>query len=120
MTDRALLQQALEALELLSRLPTDNALDYASNAIDALRERLAHCDRCGKKLGGEGDIHTCSPQERKPDHIVDATKMVPLSDEEIYKASTQAGMQEHYMGFHSGFIRFARAIEAAHDIKGEA
>jgi hypothetical protein len=37
----------------------------------------------------------------------------PLSDEEIYKASTEAGMQEHYMGFHSGFIRFARAIEAA-------
>lgn len=35
-----------------------------------------------------------------------------LTDEEIYKASTQAGMQEHYMGFHSGFIRFARAIEA--------
>ena len=41
----------------------------------------------------------------------------PLSDEEIYKASTEAGMQEHYMGFHSGFIRFARAIEAAHGIK---
>ena len=44
----------------------------------------------------------------------------PLTDEEIYKASTEAGMQEHYMGFHSGFIRFARAIEAAHGIKGEA
>ena len=43
----------------------------------------------------------------------------PLSDEEIYKASTEAKMQEHYMGFHSGFIRFARAIEAAHGIKGE-
>ena len=42
----------------------------------------------------------------------------PLTDEEIHKASTQAGMQEHYMGFHSGFIRFARAIEEAHGIKG--
>jgi hypothetical protein len=31
------------------------------NAITALRERLAHCDRCGKRLGGEGDIHTCTP-----------------------------------------------------------
>ena len=41
----------------------------------------------------------------------------PLSDEEIYKASTEAKMQEHYMGFHSGFIRFARAIERAHGIK---
>ena len=37
---------------------------------------------------------------------------VGLTDEQIHKASTQAGMQEHYMGFHSGFIRFARAIEA--------
>jgi len=40
-TDKELMQQALEALELLSRLPTDNALDYADNAITALRERLA-------------------------------------------------------------------------------
>ena len=37
---------------------------------------------------------------------------VGLTDEEIHKASTQAGMQEHYMGFHSGFIRFAHAVEA--------
>jgi len=44
----------------------------------------------------------------------------PLTDGEIEKASLVAGMQEHYMGFHSGFIRFARAIEAAHGIKGEA
>lgn len=35
-----------------------------------------------------------------------------LTDEEIKAASLQAGMQEHYMGFHSGFIRFTRAIEA--------
>ena len=30
-------------------------------AVTALQERLAHCDHCGKRLGGEGDIHTCSP-----------------------------------------------------------
>ncbi len=41
----------------------------------------------------------------------------PLTDDEIRAASLQAGMQEHYMGFHSGFIRFTRAIEAAHNIK---
>lgn len=41
----------------------------------------------------------------------------PLTDEQIHAASLQAGMQEHYMDFHSGFIRFARAIEAAHNIK---
>jgi hypothetical protein len=35
--------------------------DDHEKAITALRERLAHCDRCGKRLGGEGDIHTCTP-----------------------------------------------------------
>ena len=41
MTARALMQQALEALELLTQSTTEAALDYADNAIDALRERLA-------------------------------------------------------------------------------
>ena len=41
----------------------------------------------------------------------------PLTDDELRAASLRAGMQDHYMGFHSGFIRFARAIEAAHGIK---
>ena len=43
-------------------------------------------------------------------------KAEPLTDEQIHRASTQAGMQEHYMGFHSGFIRFAKEIEKAHGI----
>jgi hypothetical protein len=47
-----------------------------------------------------------TPQQRKP-----------LTDEQIKKSSLEAGMQEHYMDFHSGFIRFARAIETAHGIK---
>ena len=44
MTDRELMQQALEALELLSQQPTDSALDYADNAITALRLRLEQPD----------------------------------------------------------------------------
>ncbi len=82
MTDRQLMQQALDALEnsvdtvhheydadWRHGLPTRKAqldgmkecLDAHIAAITALQERLAHCDRCGKKLGGEGDIHTCTP-----------------------------------------------------------
>ena len=61
-TDRELMQQALDAMR-------DAAYDeegYTINADlaeahDALEARLAHCDRCGKRLGGEGDIHTCTP-----------------------------------------------------------
>jgi hypothetical protein len=84
MNDRQLLQQALDALEnsvdrmledayqaekFYNNYPTRqgkvNGLkvlaDDHEKAITALTERLAHCDRCGKRLGGEGDIHTCSP-----------------------------------------------------------
>ena len=35
------LKMALEALELLSQQPTDLALDYADNAITAIKEALA-------------------------------------------------------------------------------
>jgi len=71
MTDRELMQQALDAL---IRCATDIDAHWECRSIDqidadgdtppiitALQERLAHCDRCGKRLGGEGDIHTCTP-----------------------------------------------------------
>jgi len=56
MTDRELMQQALDALVIAE---VDGNCDY--EATELLRTRLAHCDRCGKRLGGEGDIHTCTP-----------------------------------------------------------
>ena len=65
--DRELMQTALEAMEHLHRTGDTQLFDMyaAPEIIPALRERLAHCDRCGKKLGGEGDIHTCTPLEQK-------------------------------------------------------
>jgi hypothetical protein len=58
MTDRDLMQQALDALLALRYR---SLKDEPDGVITALRDRLAHCDRCGKKMGGEGDIHTCTP-----------------------------------------------------------
>jgi hypothetical protein len=59
MTDRQLMQQVLRELE---GIPFYRKYGVRiSNAITALQKRLAQCDRCGKKLGGEGDIHTCTP-----------------------------------------------------------
>lgn len=61
-----------------------------------------YCPDCGYHTKEQEDFRT----QRKP-----------LTDEQIRKASLEAGMQEHYMDFNSGFIRFAKAIEAAHGIK---
>jgi hypothetical protein len=60
MSDRQLMQQVLRELE---GIPFYRKYGVRiRNAITALQKRLAHCDRCGKKLGGEGDIHTCTPK----------------------------------------------------------
>jgi hypothetical protein len=58
MTDRELLQQALDALQGLADYRYTKPVE---TTMKALNKRLERCDRCGKKLGGEGDIHTCTP-----------------------------------------------------------
>jgi hypothetical protein len=50
-----------QALDALDQLYLPGELDRVNAVILALNERLAHCDRCGKKMGKEGDIHTCTP-----------------------------------------------------------
>lgn len=66
MTDRELMQEALDALTYVGDK------DIYSGTIDALRARLATCDRCGKVNPAE--LHTCTPQQRE---------WVGLTDEEV-------------------------------------
>ena len=58
MTDRELMQMALDALRLCTALPTWPSI---TPVIEALRARLSQCERCGEVNSAE--IHTCSPQE---------------------------------------------------------
>ncbi len=108
--DRQLLQQALDALENSVDLVREDAYnaeklygnypsrqgkvnglkvlaDDHEKAITALQKRLAHCDRCGKRLGGEGDIHTCTPdpigdaQDRLIAEMAAQPEQEPVGDE---------------------------------------
>ena len=66
MTDRELMREALDALTYVGDK------DIYSGTIDALRARLATCDRCGKVNPAE--LHTCTPPQRE---------WVGLTDDEI-------------------------------------
>ena len=55
MTDRELMQMALDALE-------KHVLEYET--IEALRTRLSQCERCGEVNPAE--IHTCTPKVQEP------------------------------------------------------
>jgi hypothetical protein len=101
MTDRGLMQQALEALEGLADY---RYTERVKETMSALNERLAHCDRCGKKLGGEGDIHTCSPKpEQEP------VAWQGLTDEDILDIFDYDKQYGHIPQYTRNFIA---AIEA--------
>ena len=85
------LKQALEALELLSQQPTDSTLDYADNAITALRERLAQ------------------PAQ-------EPTLQEQLTEEQIWKCNRVLNENGEIVGVHicldhQNVVDFARAIE---------
>lgn len=138
MTDRELMQQALEALELLAkyenpatkiqvRKPKDGGPivtmyphKVATEAAAPLRERLAQPEQepvahtlnciCGavwdvSPNGVEEMVHAPNPPQRKP-----------LTDEEALELWNK---HEKHWRFENNALAFARAIEAAHGIKGE-
>jgi hypothetical protein len=83
--DKQLLEQALEILHYLEALNSDTQRQKME-AITAIRARLEQpeqernfCERCGKRLGGEGHIHTCTP---------------PAAQEEIQRLSALVRAQQ--------------------------
>lgn len=121
LTDREIMEQALEALEEINKLSIgENAICLPAEidgALDALRERLAQPEQepvghtlncvCGAVWdvspdGVEEMVHAPNPPQRKP-----------LTDEEI-----EVLAKKHNGIYYDCDITFARAIEAAHGIKG--
>ena len=123
MTDKELMQEVLEAMESLHRTGDTQVFDMcaAPVLIPVLRERLAQPEQepvaytlncvCGavwdiKADGSEEMAHTpdTTPPQRKP-----------LSEEEIQTYRHMIDWTAEW-----SYINFARAIEAAHGIKGKA
>ena len=149
------LKLALEALEILGWQPTEEAMDYRDNAIEAIREALADSalERMAdneRELGldymepsmpfgiGGGLVAIKTLLSRDPcAHAKVAIEMIdamlaeqpaqrkPLTDEEIWDEVKAADL-DWQTGWSldedasNRYITFARAIEAAHGIKGDA
>jgi hypothetical protein len=138
MTDRELMQQALEALDDVLQLSAEH-----SKVRSALRERLAQPEQepvCAHGIGKTkcSFCHQPQPEQEPVAHTLNCTcgavwdvshdgveEMVhapnppqrkPLTDEEIALIVGECAASAYR---HDDFS-FARAIEAAHGIKGEA
>ena len=121
MTDKELMQQALEALEEGYRTHTPEF----KNAIAALRERLAQPEQEPVAWIDEfGNVFPLGAQ-RGPKHLNEPMKPLytappqrkPLSDEEISNTWCKVSNTDFVT---ADTHVFARAIEAAHGIKGDA
>jgi hypothetical protein len=134
------MKQALEALENTYALRDDVIAAKAS-----LRQAIAEAEQqepvamqmdvivvnlvresINKHRARELAEHFIKHTHPQPNHIPDATKMVeqerePLTDEQIEEiVSSLTVSSDGYIRFSASLRQFARAIEAAHGIKGEA
>ena len=113
MTDRELIQQALEKLEFFENMKSVSK--NTKELITALRERLAHpvqepfCYHDGRNIVGKEYAHHC---DVFPLYTEPQPEQEPLTDEQII------GLWQYTKEPDGHRIeRFARAIEAAHGIK---
>ena len=73
-SDKTVMQQALDVLERVDCVDGDcdilslSLCEAVEESIAALRKAIAQpaakqnfCPRCGKRLGGIDDVHTCTP-----------------------------------------------------------
>ena len=137
MTERETLKLALKALEeawyhVGTFQPTEKAIDLYDEARTAIKEALANealekMAENARELGLDYE-----PPQRKPqiwehegyDALCQELELwkaeaqrKPLTDEEIQNILPDDGTP---MSLGEAFVKFARAIEAAHGIKGEA
>ena len=132
MTKDEVLKLALEALEeawyhVGTFQPTEKAIDLYDEARTAIKEALAQPEQepvafvkgCNR---GQWEIFPAKayqifereqPLYTTPPPVAEPHKRKPLTDEEIYDMYNEPRSDAE-------MIAFARAIEAAHGIKGEA
>ena len=144
MTDRELMQQALEAMEyadacLKKQLTTKTKHEYAQDLLmtagTALRDRLAQPEQAywnavegWVKIDevrehfdsvGCGVIYKTAGEDRTPLYTAPPQRK-PLTDEEIDRVTDQQWAQNNHKPIYAAHRAYARAVEAAHGIKGNA
>ena len=122
MTDRELMQQALNALEQVAEYFSDDSCE--SKTINALRERLAqpYPDNFIDALKYDvAKRDSEAAQQKLTPYMVHAHGAVqriapnkPLTDEEL-----EAMAEKYVTNCYFDTLKYARAIEAAHGITGE-
>lgn len=109
---KALLQQALDALE--------NSIDIVSNDcqeyVDLYSKYPTRAARIDAKLAGV-KAHEDAIEALKQELANDEKAQKPLADEEILKLADYHTTYQIESPSNTGMIEFARAIEAAHGIK---